>query len=217
LSDRDKKALQQWTREFMLWLETSRHGKQQKRAKNNHGTFYDLTTALQAMYIDDYDRARDIIQCYMLERIPKQFRPDGSQPFEMVRLNNYNYHLFNLEAAFNIAQLADHFDGIDTWNFETEKGAGLRRSIEFLLPYLIDQWQWNYFEKRYFHMAVDIRWRLLRKASIGFADPLFEAAAESIACFTGVSINNLTHPKLALINKVRQPQKGTKRHKRQKI
>jgi hypothetical protein len=197
-SDEDKNALQQWTRAFMQWVETSRWGKKERRAKNNHGTFYDMNMALQAMYIGDYDKARDIIQCYMIKRIPKQFKPDGSQPFEMIRINNYSYHIFNLEAAFDIAQLADHFDNIDIWNFETKKGAGLRRSMEFLLPYLIDQWQWNYYKSGYIDIPINSRSRLLRKASVGFGDPLFEAATETFPCLRDGYIVNLTHPEAAI-------------------
>jgi hypothetical protein len=203
-SDEDRNALQQWTREFMQWAETSRHGKNERKARNNHGTYYDLDMALQAMYIGDYDKARDMIQCYMIKRIPKQFKPDGSQPFEMIRINNYSYHMFNLEAAFDIAQLADHFDNIDMWNFETEKGAGLRRAIEFILPYLIDQWQWNYYKFRYFDIPLIPRYRLLRKASIGFNDPLFEIETESFPCLRGRYIIDLTYPEAALNKKMKE-------------
>lgn len=204
-SGEDRKALQEWTRRFMQWAETSRYGKKEKKAENNHGTFYCLIAALQAMYIDDYDRAREILQCFMLRRIRRQFKPDGTQPFEMIRPKNYFYHIFNLEAAFDIAQLADHFDDIDIWNFETIKGAGLRRSIEFLLPYLVEQWQWDYYKKGYFDVDKDTRWRLLRKASIGFGEPLFEDAVAHYPCLRGrdKSFFNLTHPKAAVSMKIK--------------
>jgi hypothetical protein len=199
-SDKDRNALLQWTREFMQWVETSSCGKKEKKAKNNHGTFYDLNMALQAMYIGDYDKARDIIQCYMIDRIPQQFKPNGSQPFEMAHSNNYFYHIYNLEAAFDIAALADHFDDINIWDFETQRSAALRRSSEFLLPYLTGQWQWDYFRKDYFDIDIETRWRILRKAAVGFDDPLYVFAEStfSFSCLRDQYFVNLTHPKAAI-------------------
>jgi hypothetical protein len=129
---------------------------------------------------------------------PIQFRPDGSQPFEMIRRNNYHYHIFNLEAAFDIAQLADHFDHIDIWTFDTKKGAGLRRSFEFLFPYLINQWQWNHFKRKHFNIPVNTRFKLLRKASIGFNEPEFEEAGGVFSCLNDIEFVNLTHPNAAI-------------------
>jgi 1,2-phenylacetyl-CoA epoxidase PaaB subunit len=197
-TDRDRKALQQWTRQFMHWVENSEYGERERKRHNNHGTFYDMNMAVQAMYVGDKEKARQAIKNYMKIRIPKQFKPDGTQYYEMRRANNYDYHRCNLMIAFDIAQLADHFDDIDVWNYKTAEGAGPRKSARFLIPYFTGQKKWPYFPKEEFQIPEYDRWRLMQRAALGFGDPAFDKAALQIPGFHGPSITHLTHPRLAL-------------------
>ncbi|MGD2086268.1 MAG: alginate lyase family protein [Candidatus Aminicenantes bacterium] len=197
-TDQDRKALQQWTRQFMHWVETSEHGERERKRHNNHGTFYDMNIAVQAMYVGDKEKARQAITNYMKIRMPKQFNADGTQVYEMRRANNYDYHRCNLMIAFDIAQLADHFNDIDVWNYETAEGAGLRKSARFLIPYFTGQKKWPYFSKEKFQIPQHDRWCLMQRAALGFGDPAFDRAALQIPKFHGPSITHLTHPRLAL-------------------
>jgi hypothetical protein len=176
----DRKALKQWTKDFIRWMRNSPYGKKELKTKNNHATFYYSIWMLMSMYIDDYKGAKKALKNYMIKRLPMQFLPDGTQPFEMKRKNNYRYHLINLEAAFDIAQMADHLSNIDVWNYRTDQGAGLRMSTEYLVPYLTDQKNWGYFEEEVFKLPSCQRWALLRRGAIGFNDWTFEKAAKMI-------------------------------------
>jgi hypothetical protein len=197
-TDTDKKALQQWTRDFIKWVDTSPYGQEERRARNNHGTFFDMIMTVQSLYIGDSDRARETLLQFINKRIPKQFAADGTQPFEMKRANNYDYHRVNLMIAFDIAQLADHFDDIDVWNYKTAAGAGLRKAAEFLIPFLSEKKKWPYFTGRSFDISRHRRWSLLRRAAVGFADENLEAAADSIPGYKDVPIINLTYPREAI-------------------
>jgi hypothetical protein len=197
-TDHDRKALQQWTRQFMNWVETSEHGEPERKRHNNRGTFYDMNMAVQAMYVGDKEKARQAIKNYMKIRMPEQFNPDGTQVYEMRRANNYDYHRCNLMIAFDIAQLADHFDDMDVWNYKTAEGADLQKSAQFLIPYFTGQKKWPYFRKEQFQIPEYNRWCLMQRAALGFRDPAFDKAALQIPGFHGPSITHLTHPRLAL-------------------
>jgi hypothetical protein len=47
---------------------------------------------------------------------------------------------------FNIAQIGDHV-GVDLWNYKTYSGAGLRKALDFLLPFVIQDKSWPYEQK----------------------------------------------------------------------
>jgi hypothetical protein len=157
-----------------------------------------MNMAVQAMYVGDKEKARQAIKNYMKIRMPKQFNPDGTQVYEMRRANNYDYHRCNLMIAFDIAQLADHFDDIDVWNYKTAEGAGLQKSAQFLIPYFTGQKKWPYFRKEQFQIREYDRWCLMQRAALGFGDPAFDKAARQIPGFHGPSNTHLTHPRLAL-------------------
>jgi hypothetical protein len=213
-TDQDREALQQWTRQFMHWAEISEHGERESRLNNNHGTFYDMTMAVQAMYVGDEEKARQAIKNYMETRIPRQFNPDGTQPYEMSRANNYDYHRLNLMITFDIAQLADHFDDIDVWNYETAEGTGLQKSAKFLIPYFTGQKKWPYFGKEQFQIQGYDRWCLLQRAALGFGEAAFDKAALRIPGFHKPSITHLTYPRLALF--AFGSQEGTSPRRRKK-
>jgi len=197
-ADQDREALQQWTRQFMHWAEFSEPGERESGLHDNHGTSYDMNMALQAMYVGDDQKARQAIKNYMETRMPKQFKPDGTQPYEIRRANNYDYHRLNLMIAFDIAQLAEHFDDIDVWNYKTTEDAGLQKSAKFLLPYFTGQKKWPNFGKEQFQIQEYDRWCLLQRAALGFGETAFDKAALQIPGFHEHSITHLVYPRLAL-------------------
>jgi len=194
----DKKGFQQWTREFIHWVETSPLAEIERVSTSNHGTFYEMIMTVQSLYIGDTGKARERILFFKNNRMLRHYKPDGSQPVEMKRADNYTYHRLNLMIALDIAQLADHFRDIDLWNYKTPKGAGLRKAVEFLVPYFCDWQKWPYFKKDVFHIPGVERWPILRRAAIGFKDRCFEAAASLIPSYDDDYIVNLCYPKAAV-------------------
>ena len=68
------------------------------------------------------------------KRIAVQFKPDGSQPLELKRTSSLGYSRFNLEAWFELATMAAQV-GIDLWHDPSPEGGGIRKGLDFLLPY----------------------------------------------------------------------------------
>ena len=71
-----------------------------------------------------------------------RINPDGSQPFELERTTSLHYSVYNLLGLFQLAKLGDRI-GIDMWNYEVH-GAGLKKALDFILPYALDKIPWPY-------------------------------------------------------------------------
>src|SRR3954468_6495078 len=79
----DQGGLRKWMADFLEWAQTSKNGKDEKAAKNNHGTFYDLQTAHLALFAGQEELALRIVESVKTNRIASQIKADGSQPFEL--------------------------------------------------------------------------------------------------------------------------------------
>src|SRR5205085_2238 len=87
----DDGGMQTWIREFLEWTQTSKNGKDERAAKNNHGSWYDAQTAHMALFLGETNLARQIIESVKTKRIAIQIKPDGSQPLELARENSFGY------------------------------------------------------------------------------------------------------------------------------
>jgi len=130
----DQKALKEWLRTYHDWLIQSEPGKDEHRAKNNHGTFYDVQAVRIALVIGRIDPAKRILEEAKQRRIAVQIEPDGKQPLELDRTTSFSYSRFNLFALTELATLGEHV-GVDLWNFTTKDGRSIRKAIDFMLPY----------------------------------------------------------------------------------
>ena len=130
----DQKALKEWLRTYHDWLIQSDPGKDEHRAKNNHGTFYDVQAVRIALVIGHIEQAKRILEEAKQHRIAVQIEPDGKQPLELERTTSFSYSRFNLFALTELATLGEHA-GVDLWNFSTEDGRSIRKAIDFMLPY----------------------------------------------------------------------------------
>ena len=132
LSAAEHQAIRQWFEEYLRWLLTSTNGRLEREAPNNHGTWYLVQTVAIAGFLGDDEQARELAR-QDFDRIAWQFEPDGRQPLEMVRPDGLSYSMFNLEAQFQLAELAAPL-GLDLWNHTATNGASLRQGLEFLRP-----------------------------------------------------------------------------------
>ncbi len=54
----DQQSLQAWFRQYLTWLRQSAHGREEARATNNHGTWYDAQVGAFALFVGDERTAR---------------------------------------------------------------------------------------------------------------------------------------------------------------
>jgi len=197
--EEDKRHMQTWSKKFLNWMETTPKGQKEFRAKGNHGSNYDMIATLLSMYVDDTLQATRHVRNYM-NRIPKQFATDGMQPFEMHAVNNLMYSVYNLGVAANIANLGEKL-GLDVWDVRGSGGGGMRRTTDFLLPYMNGTKTWTYWPStEVFPKSPTTYYGLLRQISLGFCDLGFSQAADDLSTngqYSELSVN-ITYPAAAL-------------------
>ena len=190
----DADALAAYFRTLLSWLETDPDAVADGEVQQNHSTYYRAGRMAMYRYLKDTARARQAFDDYVDRFLPLQFASDGTQPLEMERANNFTYHINGLTAAYSIAQLADGMGRArNLWNHTTSDGAGLRKSTEFLLPYLLGHVEWPYFADEVFTIEPEKRALMLQRAALGFNDAELSSAA------TAVMGNKLGDPLLALM------------------
>lgn len=161
LTATEDKAVRKWFAGYLRWLTTSKNGRREHQASNNHGSWYLVQAISIARHLGNDEQARKFAR-EDFARISNQFKPDGSQPLEMVRTDGLSYCVFNLEAQFQVATLAAPL-GIDLWHFKATNGASLRQGLKFLEPYNTNPQRWPH--------------KQLKKLEPGFLNPLLLQAA----------------------------------------
>ena len=137
----DTAALHAWFTDYLTWLTTRPYGIAERDAKNNHGTCWVMQVAAFAHLTGDrrlLDYTRDRFKTVL---VPNQVAPDGSFPEELRRTKPYGYSLFNLDAMATVAQiLSTPTDNL--WTFQLPDGRGLRRAMEYMVPFIKDKKTW---------------------------------------------------------------------------
>jgi len=140
-NESDHNSLKKWFADFSKWMLESDLGKDEAKAKNNHGTHYDVQIIAFSLFADKPEIARKQIEVSR-QRIKSQFEKDGSLPLELERTLSWDYSFMNLNGFFTIARLAENLK-IDLWNYETD-GKGLKKAVEWLTPFAKGEKKWTH-------------------------------------------------------------------------
>jgi len=159
---------------FPSRLRTSNLGRDEARAKNNHGTWYDVQVVALALYIGQKDVARDILDQARQRRIDAQIKPDGSQPYELARTRTFAYSLFNLQAFFMLASLGERV-GVDLWHYRSADGRGIRGALDAVALYADPEKKWPHRELRFDRSGL---LPLLAQAAVVYGDPRYQQLLE---------------------------------------
>lgn len=164
-----------WFSQYLKWLLESEHGKKEAEAKNNHGSWYDVQVVSISFFLGDTNRASIVLSQVGEKRISKQIEIDGSQPYELERTRSFGYSLFNLKALFYLALLGERIK-IDLWNYTSSDGRSLRKALDYLLPYITSEKQWE--KKQITDVSFDGWEYLLFKAARVYKDQRYAYAAQ---------------------------------------
>ncbi|NCI51415.1 alginate lyase family protein [Sediminibacterium roseum] len=138
----DNNGIQEWYKQFLNWMLTSKNGKDERAAKNNHGTWYNAQVVSYALFTGDAKLAHALAE-EGRRRIDSQFTAEGKMPLELERTTALGYSIFNLVAWSKFAVLAAKA-GTDLWQYTNAKGAGIRKAIDWLVPYVAGEKKWEY-------------------------------------------------------------------------
>jgi len=142
-TDADQQGMEAWVGRYFTWLTTSKIGRGEAAAADNHGTFYDVQATALALFIGKTDAAKQIVTTAQTRRIASQVQPDGRLPRELARTLSFNYNAFDLRAFVDLASLGDKA-GVDLWHFQTTDGRSLLKALEFMAPYADRAKKWPY-------------------------------------------------------------------------
>jgi len=130
-----------WEKESLTWLKTSKTGKGERDATNNHGTFYDTQLVALELFAGNRKLAYGELTNACVNRIARQIEPDGRMPRELGRTLSFNYSLFNIRAMLDLASLGQNA-GVDLWYYRTADGRSIRKALEYVLPYANPTNEW---------------------------------------------------------------------------
>ena len=133
-TETDLKNLKKWFDEYLQWMMTSEVGNQEYKAKNNHGTSFDIQAIRYALFVGKEDIARKYLNDFPARRLFAQIEPDGKQPAELIRTKALHYSVFNLLHLLDICSIAKTMN-VDLYSMKPEDGRSIAGALEYLAQF----------------------------------------------------------------------------------
>ncbi|MEZ4775188.1 MAG: alginate lyase family protein [Bacteroidia bacterium] len=176
-SEEDEAGMQVWCREYLDWLRTSQHGKEESVHPNNHGTWYDVQTSALAIYTGQPEIARELAELAKVRRLEAHIAAGGSQPEELARTKAWSYSCMNLWGLMQLARVAEAVD-VDLWFYPEVGSSLLPKALDYLMPYVEAPATWPHQQITEFRPEALLP--QLRQASAIYLDSIYGAAAEAL-------------------------------------
>ncbi len=165
----DITAIRDWFREYVHWLTTSKQGRGEAAAKNNHFTWY----LVQAVPLSDFAGDKTLTKTLLRRartEVLEHVKPDGTQPEELARTTSLGYSVFNLSACMQLFTVCAHL-GENNWQYVSLEGQSLKKCIDFLAPYISGQKNWPYQQIHPYHFSD--AYPLYLQAALIYNDPRY--------------------------------------------
>ena len=166
-TDADARGMHDWMSAYLHWLLTSDIGKEEQRARNNHGSWYDVQVVALALFTGDTALAHATLDASKTRRIAAQIAPDGKQRYELVRTRSLGYSVMNLEALCRLAELGRQA-GVDLWSYTAPDGGSIRTALDYVAPYADTTRKWP--GSQITPNAPDFLVLLLERARLAYGD-----------------------------------------------
>jgi hypothetical protein len=168
----DQAGLQAWFKEYLHWLRTSKGGREEAAALNNHGSWFDVQAVTFAQFVGgEEDFVRQLLEASKTKRIARQIEPDGRQPLELKRTKAFDYSQVNLRALFALATLGERV-GVDLWHYETADGRSIRKALDWLIPFASGEKKWPH--EQITPLRGGSLVPLLRRAAVAYREERYE-------------------------------------------
>ena len=198
-NNENTREIKKWAQDFLDWLRNSKLGKKEARTENNHGSWYDFQVAYFALFTDQIEIAKNLLERVPERRIETQIKSDGKQPHELERTRSYFYSTFNLEALYAVASLAEELE-IEIWNYSSNGKPDLQKALDFLVSYFDKVEEWPYQQIHGWHKAYENLFQLLRQSAIVYNKQKYEQLIRKLPLNNkAASRINLLYPEPGLI------------------
>ncbi|KAF9781242.1 chondroitin AC/alginate lyase [Thelephora terrestris] len=124
--------MNQWSTQYIDWLENSPLALGEKAAANNHGSFYYNQIAALKFLVGNSTGALTSLDEFFNGIYKNQINADGEQPLEAKRTRPYHYRAYNLAALITNARLAK-YAGWDVYQHTTNSGATIQKALDFTM------------------------------------------------------------------------------------
>jgi len=134
--------LRAWFRELATWMVTSKNGREEAAAKNNHSVAFYLQLAVYADFTRDQEKLAACRKQYKEVFVARQMAEDGGFPLELARTKPYGYSIFQLDNMVLLCHVLSTI-GDNLWEFTLPDGRCIRKAVAFLYPFLADKSKWT--------------------------------------------------------------------------
>lgn len=132
-------ALQKWFEQFYTWLSTSKQGKAEYKAPNNHGTYASLQNIVVLEFLGRREEAMNLVEDALVRRW-SHIEKDGVQPKEAERPTSWYYSSYNLQALMLIAESAQRLGmGRKAWDYVGKNGGSIKNAIEYMAQFVKEE------------------------------------------------------------------------------
>lgn len=183
---KDDIALKQWFSDYVQWLRTSKFGIQEKKAQNNHGTWYSAQIAAYSLYTGELEYVKEMVE-FGKQQIREQIALNGSLPHEMKRDWAFSYSVYGLRAFTVLAECGERI-GEDLWNYKTPDGYNLQSAYLFLAPYLSGQKEWEWGSVRENEQTERIALPMMKRAAKKYDSTILMQAVRHLQTLYGKSL-----------------------------
>lgn len=143
LTAAEVQGVKQWFRDYLAWMSESKNGREERDAKNNHGTTWVTQFAGFAQFVGDDEKLAWCRERFKTVLVPNQVAADGRLPLELARTKPYSYCLFDMDALGMICEICSTA-GDDLWGFATADGRGMAKVMAFMEPFIADKNKWPF-------------------------------------------------------------------------
>jgi hypothetical protein len=141
LSRDERDGVHGWFADYLHWMTTHPYGRDERDAKNNHGTCWVLQAAEFARLTGNTAVTRELRDRFEHVLLPTQIAADGSFPLELARTKPYGYCLFNLDTMAAACWILSHGSD-DLWKVTLPDGRGIAKAVAFMFPFIEDKKKW---------------------------------------------------------------------------
>ena len=143
LAPAELRGLRAWFATYLGWMTTSKNGKEERDAKNNHGTCWLMQASEFAAFTANRELSEFSRRRFKEVLVPEQIAADGSFPRELSRTKPYGYCLFNLDAMATVCQILSTADD-NLFSYTLPDGRGFAMAMAFMFPFIADKKSWPY-------------------------------------------------------------------------
>jgi len=134
-------GMYKWFGDYTEWMISSKNGKEEATAKNNHAVAFWLQVSVFARFTRDEPRLAECRRQFKDVFVAKQMAEEGGFPLELKRTKPYAYSIFQLDNMTTLCQvLSTPQDNL--WQFESPEGRSIRKAVAYLQPFLADKSKW---------------------------------------------------------------------------